>query len=200
MNNTFNKTKYTTWYFNIINKAKDRNISGYKENHHIIPKSLGGSNKKSNMVNLTAREHYIVHMLLPKMVEDQKHKTSMWYAAWCMLRMNTKDQHRYKKHNSKLYNKAKQEASVASKNYWTGRKRPWTEEQRQKQSIAQSGKKYTRSEEYLAKQKAVQTGIKKRPRTEEEKKAHSEKIKALWANPEFREKMLNSRKKSNPSC
>ena len=32
---------------------------GYYEKHHIQPKSLGGSNKKENLVRLTAREHFI---------------------------------------------------------------------------------------------------------------------------------------------
>ena len=36
----------------------------YCESHHIIPKCLGGSNSKSNIINLTFREHYICHLLL----------------------------------------------------------------------------------------------------------------------------------------
>ena len=36
----------------------------YYEEHHIIPKSLGGSNSIDNLVLLTAREHYIAHLLL----------------------------------------------------------------------------------------------------------------------------------------
>jgi 5-methylcytosine-specific restriction endonuclease McrA len=36
----------------------------YYERHHIVPKSLGGNNDKDNLVLLTAREHYIAHLLL----------------------------------------------------------------------------------------------------------------------------------------
>lgn len=36
------------------------------ETHHIIMRSLGGSNDKSNLVNLTLREHYFMHELLVK--------------------------------------------------------------------------------------------------------------------------------------
>lgn len=36
----------------------------YYEKHHIIPKSLGGTNDNDNLVLLTAREHYIAHLLL----------------------------------------------------------------------------------------------------------------------------------------
>lgn len=53
----FLKNKYTKWYFNIVSVAQNRDISGYTEEHHIIPKSLGGNNKKENLVNLTGREH-----------------------------------------------------------------------------------------------------------------------------------------------
>ena len=38
----------------------------YTEIHHIIPKCMGGTDDKSNLVKLTAREHYIAHKLLTK--------------------------------------------------------------------------------------------------------------------------------------
>ena len=61
--------KYTRWYNSIIHTALRRvKPSVYTEIHHIIPKSLGGSNKADNLVVLTAREHFICHMLLTKMV------------------------------------------------------------------------------------------------------------------------------------
>lgn len=36
----------------------------YYEMHHIIPKSLGGTDDKNNLVLLTPKEHYIAHLLL----------------------------------------------------------------------------------------------------------------------------------------
>lgn len=36
----------------------------YYESHHIIPKWMGGSDDDSNLVLLTAREHYLAHYLL----------------------------------------------------------------------------------------------------------------------------------------
>lgn len=36
------------------------------EQHHIIPRSLGGSNEPENIIRLTMREHYIAHMILWK--------------------------------------------------------------------------------------------------------------------------------------
>jgi len=55
---------YQKIYDQIIDRAKQRKLEGYKEKHHIIPKCLGGSNKKENLVELTAREHFICHWLL----------------------------------------------------------------------------------------------------------------------------------------
>jgi hypothetical protein len=55
---------YQKIYNQIIEKAKNRMLEGYKEKHHIIPKCLGGNNDKDNLVELTAREHFLCHMLL----------------------------------------------------------------------------------------------------------------------------------------
>lgn len=65
--NNFIVNKYYRWYYNIINHRIDNNPSGYFEKHHILPKSLGGSNARNNIVSLTAREHYICHLLLARM-------------------------------------------------------------------------------------------------------------------------------------
>ena len=60
-------------YDNIIKKAKlekrkklkKHNINfKYYENHHILPKCLGGLDYKENLVLLTFKEHYICHKLL----------------------------------------------------------------------------------------------------------------------------------------
>lgn len=65
------QNKYTHWYYNVIQQAQSRIISGYTEKHHIIPKSLGGTNQKENLVALTAREHFVCHLLLTKMTENE---------------------------------------------------------------------------------------------------------------------------------
>ena len=60
-------TKYSQWYDNLINTAKQRPThEGYFESHHITPRSLGGDNSSTNLVALTAREHYLAHALLFK--------------------------------------------------------------------------------------------------------------------------------------
>lgn len=81
MSKLFFKNKYTLCYYRIIERAQQRiELEGYVEKHHIVPKSIG--DKNSPVVKLTAKEHYICHLLLYKMVISPKHKRSMAYAIW----------------------------------------------------------------------------------------------------------------------
>ena len=94
----FIENKYKTWHDNIISKAKLRTEERIYEIHHIIPKCLKGSNDKSNLVKLTPKEHYIVHMLLCKFTKGYaRHK--MIFAFQAMA--NIKSKNRTYKVNSK---------------------------------------------------------------------------------------------------
>lgn len=75
----FKQNKYTKWYYSIINNriTNPHQKDLYTEKHHIIPKSFGGSNKKENLVRLSAREHFLVHWLLPKMCLSSDHRIKM---------------------------------------------------------------------------------------------------------------------------
>lgn len=57
---------YRTIYGQLIDRARGRMIEGYSELHHIVPRCLGGTNAKTNLVRLTAEEHYVAHQLLVK--------------------------------------------------------------------------------------------------------------------------------------
>ncbi len=81
----FLSNKYTKWYFNIIESAQDQKYDEYVEKHHIIPKSLGGSDLSSNIVILTYKQHFICHWLLTKMVNGDN-KRKMYYALSMMRR------------------------------------------------------------------------------------------------------------------
>jgi hypothetical protein len=72
---------YQKIYDQIIERAKTRQLEGYKEKHHIIPKCLGGSNDKENLVELTAREHFLCHRLL---VEIYPEENKLKYALYLM--------------------------------------------------------------------------------------------------------------------
>jgi len=74
----FKQNKYSQVYYSIINRAKSRDISGYYEKHHVIPRSLGGADDETNLVKLTAREHFICHLLLPKMLEGESYHKMLY--------------------------------------------------------------------------------------------------------------------------
>jgi hypothetical protein len=86
----FLDNKYTRWYYNIINAARTRTNEklSYTERHHIIPKSLGGNNSSDNLVPLTGREHFIVHLLLTKMCDHPIHIRKMKCALGAMMFKN----------------------------------------------------------------------------------------------------------------
>lgn len=74
----------------------------YFENHHIIPRSLGGKNNKCNMALLTAREHFICHWLLVKIYPvGSSNRGKMLLALWRMQSIN--ECHAYRYINSRAY-------------------------------------------------------------------------------------------------
>lgn len=112
----FLENKYSKWYFNIINNAKSRTPDGYTEKHHIIPKSLNGNNDNSNIIKLTAKEHFVCHVLLTKMVEG-RNKSKMYFALKMMTIKTNKHRRDYKV-TSKLYEYLKILHSALIKEMW----------------------------------------------------------------------------------
>jgi hypothetical protein len=89
----FLENKYTKFYNSIVENALRGNRIKlkpaddsyiYYETHHIIPKCIGGGNELENLVNLTAREHFLVHWLLTKMISDKKKKHKLIEAFGAM--------------------------------------------------------------------------------------------------------------------
>lgn len=141
---TFNTTKYTIWYYSIIDAAKARNpINDYTETHHIIPRSIGGSNDTSNLVKLTAREHFICHLLLTKMTNGQiQHK--MAFALNSFRRASSNQQRILTSKQYELVRKIVSQArseSLKGNTYSKGIKRgPVSEETKEKIRSALKGK------------------------------------------------------------
>ena len=171
----FNSSKYTTWYFNIIVKASQRsNYTGYSEKHHIVPKCLGGSNKKDNLVKLTAREHFICHLLLPRMVETAEFKKKMWYAAWCLISNCGPTNNRIFKFNAKSFATIREHHSAQVSKMRLGKKH--TEDT--KKLIGEKSKLKIFSTEY--RKKLSDAGLQRKDSTEV-KFRKSEAAKARWA-------------------
>lgn len=157
----FIDNKYTRVYNKIITQAKSRVNDCYTEKHHIIPKSLGGTNDIDNIVVLTAKEHYICHLLLIKMTEG-KNRTKMRYAAYRFTHINPYQKGRLKI-TGRRYQYLKEQMFLANKERVGPNKgKKMSEEQKVKISNALKGKKlgpqspehraklgqYTRTEEH----------------------------------------------------
>lgn len=99
---------YQNIYDNIINKSRNRDLIGYSEKHHILPKCLGGANSKENIVKLTAKEHFICHKLLCYIFPDHK---GLKIALWAMCN-NRNNNNRYIP-SSRSYEQAKIQHSIA---------------------------------------------------------------------------------------
>lgn len=88
---------YQKIYNNIIENTKNKNRSkkdgNYYEKHHIVPKCLGGSNDINNLILLTAREHFLCHMLLCRIYPDNG---KIGYSAFAMaIKCNQSDKRTY---------------------------------------------------------------------------------------------------------
>lgn len=83
---------YENIYDQIISRAKSefrrKGLDIYYEKHHIIPRCIGGSNDDTNLVLLTAREHFIAHKLLCEIYPNNK---KLHYALWRMMNPQNKN-------------------------------------------------------------------------------------------------------------
>lgn len=66
--------------------AKQDNLSGYFEKHHILPRALGGSDDASNIINLLPEDHFFSHLLLAKIYGGK-----MWAPIAFMVGGNRKN-------------------------------------------------------------------------------------------------------------
>lgn len=200
----FTNKFYSKVYFSTIERAVQR---GWKkargrEQHHIIPQSLGGSNDKSNLVYLSCREHFLCHWLLVKMTKGEYYH-KMVYALMGM-RAENEHQERYQTiFTARVYEKYRIEhAEYHSKLMKSKNLVPWnkggveiTDEHRENLRNAalqrapkseetitkwkESRAGYTHSEETRQKQSLASKGKPKGPMSEEEKIKRSVKQKGV---------------------
>lgn len=192
----FTESKYSKWYERLVEKAQSRGtIVGYKETHHIVPRSFGGSDSKSNLVHLTAREHYVAHALLWKMKFDGVYGSKMAFAFNTFIsKMQTEERgvHHTYKINSRMYETFRKEYSRLLKEKYareggtfTGRKH--TEETKRKIGEKSKLKEFKRGPENP-------NWGKKQNVSPEGKAARREAVQARWADPEFKKAMKAKRK------
>lgn len=142
----------------------------YSENHHVVLKSLGGSDDKTNHVRLTGREHYVIHLLLTKFNPCQQ-----TFAAAKMMAVKCKHQiGRADVKNNRAYQKIREEWSKLRKGYkhtaatkakvrksWNNRERVMSNEQRKK--ISEGGLGLKRSDATRERISKAKIGVKRPP-------------------------------------
>jgi NUMOD3 motif len=177
-----NMNKYEKWYSSIIENAQARNgVNGYSEVHHILPKSMGGTNDRENLVELTAREHFIAHWLLVKIHKDGEEHWKMLNALRMMRAENSSHKRYESKITARVYENLKEEYAKLQSMRYTGAGngmygkthsdeakeklriantgKTLTEEQRRKVGESKLGKKREKfNDEWMAKLKEANTG------------------------------------------
>lgn len=170
---------YKLHYDRLIERGKRTLIHGYRELHHIVPKCIGGTNKRDNLVYLTAEEHFVAHRLLSKMYPNEP-KLILAIAA---MQRSSGNQVR----NNKIFGKLREKIAEAL------RTRPISEESRLARIKSNIGQK--RTEETKKNISEAKKGVKQPPEsnlkraiwssnrihTEESKKQMSDSAKLRWA-------------------
>lgn len=156
---------YAEMYKKLINTARERpKPDVYTERHHVIPKSLGGSNSVDNLVYLTAEEHFLAHLFLYQIHGNGP----MGIAFHLMCNMKNKNQNRYVPTPAQ-FSLAK---TIASESHRCRIRKPFSEDHKRNISEGQKGK--ILSEDHKRKLSMSMKGRKKQPLSEETKKKISE--------------------------
>lgn len=113
---------YSKIYSKLITLRKNSpSLASYTEKHHIIPKSLGGSDASENLVVLTAREHFFCHKILTKMYSPSSKEYGKMLKAYLMMMVSSLNQSRNMyEFNSKYYEKLRREYSKIKSNEMLG--------------------------------------------------------------------------------
>lgn len=189
---------YQLHYTNLIQKAQHRpSLEGYIEVHHIVPKAFGGLDDESNLVKLSAREHFVAHRLLAKIYPD----SGMVHAIWLMACMDKK------KVSSRLYEHLRKEhARRVSENIEANKRkgRPGIKQsdnhiQSRKESRMNNGKDWFSEETKLSISKSLKGKPSKRKGisfTEEQLKAHYKGVETRRQNGSYSWSEEQKRKQS----
>lgn len=177
---------YKRQYDLLIEKARKRGkVEGYKERHHIIPKCMGGGNEKENLVELTAREHYVAHRLL-----YAHHGTRKLAVAWHSM-CRGGNHHTGRIFTNRQYERARKafsESQTKPPKVRTTSVR-WSMEHREKLRLAQTGKVATEET-----RKAMSMAGKGRKFNEEHKRKIGLASKGRVCSEETRKKISEMKK------
>ncbi len=178
---------YLKIYNQIIERAKGRELKGYFEKHHIIPKCVGGKDNECNLVKLTAREHFICHMLLVEIYPDDKLKIALYLMAMGRIKNNYKPSNRtyerLRKEHSKRMKGVKQSTQTLEKRKQSliGKdlSKNYTSEVRLKMSKKMKGRKVTWGDKISESKKGISREITWGDKISESKKGKKKKTKIV---------------------
>jgi hypothetical protein len=74
----------------------------YCEIHHILPKCMGGSNAKSNLIRLRADDHFFAHLILAKSMKGDPIRGKLWVTVRFMAEIAYGKMNR-KSHGDRIY-------------------------------------------------------------------------------------------------
>lgn len=157
-------------------KAKEQALldSGeYFERHHIKPRSLGGTNDASNMIALTAGDHYFAHLCLA-----MAYGGKMWVAVTAMVNMPGSSKKRDFITKRRWVNVARiKAAKVHAKNAKAQHKNGLTALTQTKEVNAKRSKTM---KQYLADHPDHLQKMRDSTKTDQAKKNYSKAAKKLW--------------------
>jgi len=162
--------KYEKWYAAITKRGQERILETYTEKHHILPRSLGGSNAKSNITYLTAREHFICHWLLIKIYKEGEAYWKMLNAIRIMRAENAKQNRYSTKITSRVYENLKEAYALLQSQKLKGSNNGMfgkNQSSSAKEKISKANTGRVQPVEEKIKQKQAQVGKKRQPFSDE---------------------------------
>lgn len=136
---------YKKIYNSIIDRAKGRILECYTELHHIVPRCMGGSNDNTNLVRLTAREHFIAHRLLYKIYLTPR-LAHAWFAMCRVGRGQLRNITSFQYQQAKLAHVRELSKNIGIKNHFYGKKHS----EATKKKISELAKKRVKSQQTIS--------------------------------------------------
>jgi hypothetical protein len=187
------RCKYLRLYIRLIERCKSMiEISGYKEEHHILPHTMNGSDNKENLVYMPIRYHIMAHIVI---VEAYPSHRGLRYALLMITSDGNKNNQVYRQEGLKTLS-TRLLTTVRENSVLKLKELGKSEEHRRKLSEANKGKKMPKEirEKISRANKGKHRGPNGRHLSEEHKRRISEANKGRKLSKETREKISKAKR------